>query len=126
VAHRWKAQLNENSKHLAWVSPLPEMNHNELDGFVFPKGLTGKLAAVMLRDPWEHPRVQARFKWVTGYLKRRGVSVETVEAKGDDAMTRVLTCVAMGDFVSYYLALAHATDPTALPAVQSLKKAMSG
>jgi len=31
----------------------------------------------------------------------------------------------VGDFVSYYLALAHGTDPSALPGVASLKKALS-
>jgi glucose/mannose-6-phosphate isomerase len=126
AAVRWKGQLNENAKHLAWVSLLPEMNHNELDSFVYPKRVAEGLVAVLLRDPGEHPRVQARFRWLTGFLKRRGVSVETMSAPGEDAMARLLTCVAAGDFVSYYLALVHGTDPTALPAVHALKKALSG
>jgi glucose/mannose-6-phosphate isomerase len=126
AAVRWKGQLNENAKHLAWVSLLPEMNHNELDSFVFPKRAEGSLAAVLLRDPGEHPRVRARFRWLAGFLKRRGVSVETMTTQGEDAMERLLSCVAAGDFVSYYLALIHGTDPTALPAVTTLKKALSG
>jgi glucose/mannose-6-phosphate isomerase len=126
AAVRWKCQLNENAKHLAWTSLLPEMNHNELDSFAFPAGAAKRLVAVMLRDPWEHPRVQARFRWLSGFLKRREIPVETVETKGDDAMTRLMSCVAMGDFVSYYLALLHGTDPSALPGVTSLKRALSG
>jgi len=50
--------------------------------------------------------------------------VETVAPKGEDAMERVLSCVAMGDFVSYYLALRNGMDPSALPGVESLKKAL--
>jgi hypothetical protein len=51
--------------------------------------------------------------------------VDTVTAKGDDAMARLLSCVALGDFVSYHLALLHRTDPSALPGVESLKRALS-
>jgi len=35
-----------------------------------------------------------------------------------------MTSVAVGDYVSYYLALAHGTDPSALPGVQSLKRTL--
>jgi glucose/mannose-6-phosphate isomerase len=124
VALRWKGQLNENSKHLAWAAPLPEMNHNEVDGYVHPAGQVGRFTAVLLRDRSDHPRIQARFRWLQGYLRRKGLRVETFEAKGSDAMTRLMASTAMGDFVSYYLALANGTDPSALPGVQSLKRAL--
>jgi glucose/mannose-6-phosphate isomerase len=126
VAVRWKGQLNENAKHLAWAQPLPEMNHNDVDGYVHPRRVAGGLAAVLLRDPADHPRVQARFRWLERYLARRGVLVAEIDAEGDDAMTRIMTSSALGDFVSYYLALAHGTDPSALPGVTSLKKALAG
>ncbi len=122
---RWKGQINENAKHLAWAAPLPEMTHNEVDGYVHPAVQVRRMAAVLLRDPSDHPRVNARLRWVGSYLTKKGVRVETVEARGDDAMTRLMTCAAMGDFVSYYLALAHGTDPSLLPGVTSLKKALA-
>jgi glucose/mannose-6-phosphate isomerase len=125
AAVRWKGQFNENAKHLAWVSGLPEANHNEVDGFVHPPSMLGRLAAVFLRDPEDHPRVVRRFEWLRRYLQRKGIRVETVTAVGEDRMARLLSCVAMGDFVSYYLALRHATDPSALPGVESLKRTLS-
>jgi len=124
AAVRWKGQMNENAKHLAWVSLLPEANHNEVDGFVHPRPLLDQLAAVFLRDPNDHPRIVRRFEWLGSYLRRKGVAVETVTPAGEDAMERVLACVAMGDFVSYYLALRNGMDPSALPGVESLKKAL--
>ena len=124
VALRWKGQLNENSKNLAWASPLPEMNHNEVDGYVHPKAQVARFAAVFLRDRSDHPRVQARFRWLQAYMKRKELRVETFEAKGADPMTRLMSAAAMGDFVSYYLALANGADPSALPGVLSLKKAL--
>jgi glucose/mannose-6-phosphate isomerase len=122
VALRWKGQLNENAKHLAWVSPLPEMNHNEIDSFVHPRGAAGRLAAVLLREPGDHPRVARRFEWVRAHLRRRGVQVNAVATSGPDALSRALGAVLLGDFVSYYLALLHGTDPSALPGVGHLKR----
>ena len=124
AAIRWKGQLNENAKHMAWVSLLPESNHNEVDGFVHPRPLLGEFAAVFLRDPHDHPRIAKRFEWLGRYLRRKGLLVETVTPAGEDAMERVLACVAMGDFTSYYLALRNGMDPSALPGVESLKKAL--
>lgn len=124
VAVRWKGQLNENAKQLAWASTLPEMNHNEIDGFAGPKAAVGKLAAVLLRDPGDHPRIATRFDWLASYLKRRGVPALPVWAEGDDSVSRLLGCAAFGDFVSYYLALQNGVDPSALPGVEALKKAL--
>jgi glucose/mannose-6-phosphate isomerase len=124
VALRWKGQLNENAKQLAWASALPEMNHNEVDGFAGPKAAVGRLGVVLLREPEEHPRIAMRFDWLAAHMKRRGVPVVPVTAAGDDAVARLLGCAALGDLVSYYLALENGVDPSALPGVEALKKAL--
>lgn len=124
VAQRWKGQLNENAKQLAWASALPEMNHNEVDGFAGPKAAVGRLAVVLLREPEEHPRIAARFAWLASYLKRRQVPAASIVAEGEDAASRLLGAAALGDFVSYYLALQNGVDPSALPGVESLKEAL--
>jgi glucose/mannose-6-phosphate isomerase len=125
VAWRWKGQLNENSKHMAWVSVLPEMNHNEVDGLVNPRGLAGRIAAVLLRDAGDHPRIARRFDWLATYLRKRDIHVETVRLVGEDPMARMLGGVLLGDFVSYYLALQNGADPSALPGVTALKRALA-
>lgn len=124
VALRWKGQLNENSKHLAWASAVPEMTHNEVDGLIYPKGFARRMGVVLLRDVGDHPRIAKRFDWLRAHLGRRGARVETVLVEGTDPMTRLLRSVAIGDLVSYYLAIGNGTDPSALPGVESLKKAL--
>jgi glucose/mannose-6-phosphate isomerase len=100
------------------------MNHNEVDGFAGPKAAVGRLAVVLLREPEEHPRIAARFTWLAAYLKRRQIPAVTVVADGEDAASRLLAAAALGDFVSYYLALLNGVDPSALPGVESLKDAL--
>jgi glucose/mannose-6-phosphate isomerase len=124
AALRWKGQLNENAKHMAWVSPVPEMSHNEVDSFVNPVGAARRLAAVFLRDPSDHPRIVRRMDWLRSYLKRHWVRVEVVAGEGDDPLERLLGVVHLGDFVSYYLALLNRCDPSALPGVEALKRSL--
>jgi glucose/mannose-6-phosphate isomerase len=100
------------------------MNHNEVDGFAGPKAAVGRLGVVLLREPEEHPRIAMRFDWLAAHMKRRGVPVVPVTAAGDDAVARLLGCAALGDLVSYYLALENGVDPSALPGVEALKKAL--
>jgi hypothetical protein len=44
--------------------------------------------------------------------------------EGDDPMERLLWGVTYGDFVSYYLALLNGVDPSTLPGVTALKRAL--
>ncbi len=104
---------------------LPEMNHNEVDGLVNPRKVVGRIAAVLLRDAADHPRIARRFDWLASFLKRRDIHVETVKLEGGDPMARILGGVSLGDFVSYYLALLNGADPSALPGVTALKRALA-
>src|SRR6476660_2239301 len=56
VAYRWKTQLNENAKIHAFSHAFPELDHNEIMGWVSaPRGL---FAAVILRDESEGPEMR--------------------------------------------------------------------
>jgi glucose/mannose-6-phosphate isomerase len=48
-----------------------------------------------------------------------------VKLEGGDPMARILGGVSLGDFVSYYLALLNGADPSALPGVTALKRALA-
>ena len=59
VAHRWKTQMNENAKAWAAFEPMPEANHNAIEGSLNPRELSDALYVVELRDPTEAPEVAA-------------------------------------------------------------------
>ncbi|MEO6046163.1 MAG: SIS domain-containing protein, partial [Candidatus Kapaibacterium sp.] len=42
---RWRGQIQENAKYLAFGNLLPEMNHNEISGWGHPRELVGKFVA---------------------------------------------------------------------------------
>ncbi|MEV4727724.1 SIS domain-containing protein [Micromonospora humida] len=54
--------------------------------------------------------------------ERRGVRCDVVTAEGGSALERLASLVAVPDFASVYLALAHGLDPMAVPAVTEMKE----
>ena len=54
--------------------------------------------------------------------ERRGVRCDVVTAEGGSALERLASLVAVPDFTSIYLALAHGLDPMAVPAVTEMKE----
>jgi len=125
VALRWKTQVNENSKGWAFYEILPELNHNATVGYEFPADLAQKLLVVFLRSPKLHPRTLLRYKLTAEMLSQRNVSHETVEARGESALSQMMSLVLFGDWVSYYLALLNETDPYPVKIIDFLKKRLA-
>jgi hypothetical protein len=54
--------------------------------------------------------------------ERRGVRCDVITAEGGSAFERLASLVAVPDFASLYLALAHGLDPMAVPAIDEMKE----
>ncbi len=123
VAHRWRTQLNENAKVLAMVGGFPDMNHNEIVGWSdAPEEVTKLFSVILLRSPDEHPQVSKRIELTKQTLLARAGSVFEVEAQGASRLTRMLTTIYLGDYISVYLALLREVDPTPVRAIEELKR----
>jgi glucose/mannose-6-phosphate isomerase len=125
AAQRWKTQINENSKAWAFYEIFPELNHNAVVGYEFPADLAQKLFVVFLRSPRLHPRTLLRYKLTAEMLSNAKVSYEIVEAKGESALSQMMSLVYFGDWVSYYLALLNETDPYPVKIIDFLKKRLA-
>jgi hypothetical protein len=53
---------------------------------------------------------------------RRGIHCDTLRAEGASPLERLASLIAVPDFASVYLALAHGLDPTAVPAITEMKE----
>ena len=125
VAHRWKTQLNENTKAWASWEPMPEANHNAIEGSLNPRELGDALYVVQLRDPEEPAEIAERYRVVEELLGERATNRTEVRGEGPSALARVLTTVAYGDLVSVYLAILYQTDPTPVTLLAMLKERLA-
>jgi glucose/mannose-6-phosphate isomerase len=125
VAHRWKTQFNENAKAWAAWEPMPEANHNAIEGSLNPRELGDAPYIVQVRDPDEPPEIAERYRVVEELLGERATSRSAVWAEGTTPLARVLSGVAYGDLVSVYLAILYQTDPTPVTLLAMLKERLA-
>ena len=127
VGIRWKGQICENSKILAFANQFPEFNHNELVGWSEPiEEHKENLVVLILRDTDDHHQVRQRMNFVRDMLQAREVDVIEIHSKGETALQRTFQLIQLGDFVSYYLAILNEEDPTPVAVIEDLKKFLSG
>jgi glucose/mannose-6-phosphate isomerase len=66
-----------------------------------------------------------RAEAVQKLAERRGVRVSVLTAEGASPLERLASLVAVPDFASLYLGLAHGLDPMAVPAISEMKDLVS-
>ena len=121
AAHRWKTQINENSKTWAFYEVFPELNHNATVGFPFPPEVAQKIRVILLPSPLFNERVSLRYEVTTELLEKAGVGYEYVDSEGKSALAQMMSLVLMGDFTSYYLAILYGIDPSPVEVINYLK-----
>jgi glucose/mannose-6-phosphate isomerase len=125
VAHRWKTQLNENSKSWAFHEVFPELNHNAVVGYQFPEELATRIVVVLLRSALLAERVRLRYQITSQLLERAGVSYQIIDGEGQSPLSQVMSLVLFGDYTSYYLAMLYKIDPSPVKAIDFLKQQLA-
>jgi glucose/mannose-6-phosphate isomerase len=125
VARRWKTQLNENAKAAAFYAELPELDHNEIEGWAAGGALGPLSHVVLLQDHLAGARSRRRAALTVDEIAAQGVPVSRLETRGSSLLARVFSLVSLGDHLSFYLALLNCVDPTPVEAIQRLKRGLA-
>ena len=125
VAVRLKGQICENGKILAYHSVFPEMNHNEIVGWEKNSELFSKYFIIWLFDIDMNERNKFRQKIVMDMLKEIDVGQFKLEVPGDSFIDRFLLLIHYGDWLSYWCAILHKTDPSPVQNIEKLKNKLS-
>jgi glucose/mannose-6-phosphate isomerase len=119
AALRWKNQFNENAKGPAFVATLPELAHNEVEGWT--DGTGAGFALIVLRPAhgrgWVERGVAVTLKAIEG----SGLDAREVGGPGEGVMSRLFQLIHLGDFASAYLAILRGVDPTPVPILTRIK-----
>lgn len=122
---RWRGQLAENAKTLAYGNTLPEMNHNEIVGWERIVHLTGRLSVVLLIDREDNPRVQRRMEIIEELVKDQTSSIHVLKTRGQTRLTRMFSLIQLADWTSFYLAVLNNIDPTPIAKIDLLKSKLA-
>lgn len=125
VARRWKTQLNENAKNWAFYEEFPELNHNAIVGYEFPRQLARVVQVMMLRGDDLSDRVRVRMQVTQELLERFDIPFELAPGQGATRLAQIFSLIALGDYVSYYLALLNGANPTTITPINILKERLA-
>lgn len=122
-AMKWKIDINENAKNVAFWNHFPEFNHNEFNGWISfaPKDLK----VVELLSSLDHPQVQKRFEVTNRLLSGKMPTPIQVQVEGETKLQQMMWALILGDFVSAYLAFLNDIDPTPVDLIEKLKKELT-
>lgn len=127
AAYRWKTQINENAKAIAYCSPLPELDHNEIEAWSTYPGISrDRIGVVWLRDPGDDPRLVRRADVTRDLLAGRVGLAGEVHAQGEGLLARLFSLVVVGDLLSVSLAERAGVDPVKVEVISSLKERLAG
>jgi glucose/mannose-6-phosphate isomerase len=126
VLLRWRCQIEENAKRLAWSNVLPEMNHNEIMGWVKQTDdLLDRITVIALRDRDDHPAVARRLDVTLELLRPFAADIIVLEHDDENRLARIFGLLLLGDWVSFYLAVGTGMDPFPIENINTLKRELS-
>ena len=125
ISSRFRAQLAENSKIISSHHVLPELDHNEIEGWNEDQFKDMKINIIWLQDEDDHERVKKRVKVTSELLSKIGINNIFISCNGNNSITRHLKLIFLTDMISYYLATINGIDPVPVNRILDLKEKMS-
>ena len=122
VGYRWRCQIQENAKQLAFHHVIPEMNHNEIVGWT---NSNPNIIPVLIRKENEDAEIRNRFEALKNIAWKNTKLVE-IFAKCNNHLSKILETIYIGDMVSIELAKINGIDPTPVEVIENLKKELGG
>ncbi|MBR9977240.1 MAG: bifunctional phosphoglucose/phosphomannose isomerase [Bacteroidetes bacterium] len=126
VLLRWRCQIEENAKMLAYGNVLPEMNHNEIVGWEQNRDLLKRIAVIALHDRDDPPQIRRRLAVTLDIIRPLAGDILEIHADEEQPLARIFGLICLGDWVSFYLAMSSGVDPYPIVNIDRLKAALSG
>jgi len=121
VAMRWKTQIQENSKSMAFHNTIPEMNHNEIVGWEMEHSALNNFIVIFLQCENMPQQIATRIELTKNIIKAKGISIAEIYAEGKTKLEKAISLILLGDWISYYLALFYNKNPESILNIDYLK-----
>ena len=121
AAKRLEGQFCENSKMLSYSSDLPELNHNEIVGWENNPHILNNICVLWILDSDDNDRIKHRIKITKEILEKIGIVQYELAINGNSFQERFLHMVNYGDWLSFWCAILHKTDPSPVKKIDHLK-----
>ena len=110
---------------LAYNNDLPELNHNEIVGWQNNSEIFKYLCVLWLEDDSDNNRTKIRKNITKKILNELNVPQYSIRIIGECFQERFLHMIHYGDWLSFWCAILHGTDPSPVEKIVRLKNELS-
>ncbi|MEK7560298.1 MAG: bifunctional phosphoglucose/phosphomannose isomerase [Patescibacteria group bacterium] len=128
IAYAWKIKFNESAKIPAFFNVFPELNHNEMVGFLSfvatPEGVCGSVINpyfIFLKDSKDHPKVQKRMEITQKLLTEKGYSCHSYVFVDSHRVYKIFNSLTLADWVAYHIAKNFGINPEDSAIIEDFK-----
>jgi len=125
VAYNWKIKLNETGKIPAFYNVLPELNHNEMNGFDVTetsKHLSERFTFIFLTDAEDNKYNKQRMQVLHKLFSDRKLPVIEVPMEGRGRFHRMFMSLLIADWTAIYIADLYGLESEQVPMVEEFKR----
>jgi glucose/mannose-6-phosphate isomerase len=122
VTLRWKQQINENSKALAYWNSFPELNLYEVTGLEMPDEFLKNIHVIHLLEGNESSHILEQISKIHELYDFSVNGVTKITAQGNTSLGKLISLLSFSDFASAYLAILYGFDPTEIKYIHYIKK----
>lgn len=122
-AHTLRNQFNETSKTFSTYSLISELNHHLMEGLVFPKERL--LTFILLNSLLYSPVIKKRVTLTDEVIKKNNIEVINIAVLGETKLQQALYALALGGYITFYLAILNGQDPSLIPWVDYFKEELA-
>ncbi len=121
VSFRWKTQINENSKLVAFCQDTPVFLSGENGGFAHES-----LVFIFLIGRDDDMCIGTdRLRELASSLKGQGATVHVIDLGGESSLENLFRAIILGDYISIYMAEIRGIDAAEVRPVMQMKAKLS-
>lgn len=120
--HAVKNMMNESSKTFALLFDLPEANHHLMEGLKNPFEGVRNLKFLFFESELYTPDVFKRYSLTKKVVRKNSINAISYKLQSTKRLTQIFETLLLGEFLSFYLSMLYAVDPSTIPWVDYFKK----
>jgi len=127
IAYNWKIKMNETGKVPAFYNVIPELNHNEMQGFQIDKmddSFKELFHVFLLKDKSDHVRNIKRMDVIQRLYEEQGIPVTEITLNGETVSDKFFKALFLADWIAIGIAKNKGIDPEKVPFIEDFKNRM--
>lgn len=121
VGNAVQNQTNETAKSISSYRVVPELNHHMMEGLKFPTAHKDMAVFVLFYSHLYSDKLQKRFHITKDVVEQNKTATVWHELKGATKIEQTFELMALGSYLSMYMAALYEQDPNAIPYVDYFK-----